>query len=123
MYEINVRAIVAFREIGRRLEAIKLFSLCMNMNSISDLTCRNINKQLCKAYEVAANNSMKRAADEVVSSFPTRQSVIPLTRAKIDGAWQKHGRLSANGVLRVTIGSKCGNTQNIVTGKTIMLVL
>ena len=51
MYEINVRAIVAFQEIGRRLEAIKLFSLCMNMNSVSDLKCRNINKQLCKAMK------------------------------------------------------------------------
>ena len=35
----------------------------MEMNSISDPTYRNINEQLCKAYEIAANNGMKRAAD------------------------------------------------------------
>ena len=62
----------------------------MNMNSISALTYyRNINEQLCKAYEIAANKSMKRASDEVASSSPTHQSGIPLARAKFDGVWQK----------------------------------
>ena len=66
MFEINVRVIVAFREIGRGLEAIYSFSQCMNMNSISNPTYKNINanEQLCKAYEIAANNRMKRVADE-----------------------------------------------------------
>ena len=61
----------------------------MNMNSISDPTYRNINEQLCKAYEIAGNNSMKKAADEVASSSPTHESGIPLVCAKVDGAWQK----------------------------------
>ena len=64
----------------------------MNMNSISALTYyRNINEQLCKAYEIAANNSMKRASDEVASSSPTHQNGIPhpSARAKFDGVWQK----------------------------------
>ena len=53
MFEINVWTIAA----------INSFSRCMEMNSISDPTYRNINEQLCKAYEIAANNGMKRAAD------------------------------------------------------------
>ena len=63
MFEINVWTIAAFREIGRGLETINSFSRCMEMNSISDPTYRKINEQLCKAYEIAANNGMKRAAD------------------------------------------------------------
>ena len=82
----------------------------MNMNSISDPTYRNINEQLCQAYEIAANNSTKRAADAVVSSSPTPQSGIPLARTKIDGAWQKRGHSSANGVVTVTVGNKCVDT-------------
>ena len=107
MFEINVRAIKAFREIGRRLEAINSFSRCMKMNSISDPTCSNIIEQLCKAYEIAANNDMKRAADQVASSSPTHQSGISLARAKIAGAWQKLGHSSASGVVTVTVGNKC----------------
>ena len=109
MFEINVRAIVAFQEIGRGLEAINSFSRCMNMNSISDPTYRNINEQLCKAYEIAGNNSMKKAA-EVASSSPTHESGIPLVCAKVDGAWQKRGHSSANGVVTVTVGNKCVDT-------------
>ena len=36
VFEISVRAVAAFREIGRGLEAINSFSPCMNMNSVSD---------------------------------------------------------------------------------------
>ena len=69
------------------------------------LIYRNINEQLlCKAYEIAANNSMKRAADEVASS-PTHESGIPLACAKVGGTWQKHGHSSANGVVTVTVGN------------------
>ena len=109
-FEINVRAIVAFREIGRGFESIKTFSRCMNMSAISDPTYRNINEQLFTAYETAANNSMKKAAEEVASCSPKNESGIPLARAKIDGAWQKRGHSSANGVVTVTVGNKCLDT-------------
>ena len=56
MFEINVQAIAAFQEIGRGLEVIKSFPWCINRNSISDPTEKNINEQL----EIAANSSMKR---------------------------------------------------------------
>ena len=36
VFEISVRAVAAFREIGRGLEAINSSSPCMNMNSVSD---------------------------------------------------------------------------------------
>ena len=79
----------------------------MNMNSISDPTYRNINEQLCKAYKIAANNSMKRAADEVASSSPTHQSGISLACTKIDGGWQKRVDSSAYGVVTMTVINKC----------------
>ena len=77
MFDINVRTVVAFREICRGFEAITSFSRCMNMNSISDPTYRNINDKLFDAYEIAANNSMRKAADEVASSslFPFHKVV------------------------------------------------
>ena len=106
MFEINIQAIVTFREIGRGLEAINSFSRCTNINSISDPTHRSINGQLRKAYEIAANNSMKWAADKVASSSPTHRSGIPLARAKIDGAYKMRGHSSANSVVAVTVGNK-----------------
>ena len=106
MFEIDIQAIVAFREIGRGLEAINSFSRCMNINSISDPTHRSINGQLCKAYEIAANNSIKRAADKVTFSSPTHRSGIPLAHAKIDGAYKIRGHSSANSVVAVTVGNK-----------------
>ena len=54
---------------------------------------------------------MKRAADEVASSSPMNQSGIPLACIKIDGAWQKRGHSSADGVVvTVTVGNKCVDT-------------
>ena len=82
----------------------------MNMNSISDPTYGNINEQHCKAYEIAANKSMKRAADQLTFFSPTHQSGIHLARAKIHGTWQKRGHSPANGVVTVTVGNKCVNT-------------
>ena len=98
MFKINVRAIVAFREIGRGLEVIKSFSRCMIINSVSDPTYRNIMNNFVK--------HMKRASDEVAFSSPKQQSDIPLAPAKIDGAWQNCGHSSANGVVTVTVGNK-----------------
>ena len=55
---------------------------------------------------------MRKAADEITSSsiFPTHESGIPLVRAKLDGAWQKRGHSSANGVVTATVGNKCVDT-------------
>ena len=54
----------------------------MNINSVSDPAYRN-NEQLCKAYQIAANSSIKTAADEIASSSPTHQTGIPVARANI----------------------------------------
>ena len=112
MFEVNIRSVIAFREIGRGFESVSTFARCMNMCSISDPTYRNINDKLYNAYAIAANESMRKAADEVASSstFPTHESGISMARAKIDGAWQKRGHSSANGVITVTIGNKCVDT-------------
>ena len=79
----------------------------MNMNSIADPIYRDLNGQLCKAYEIAANSSVERASDEVASPFPTHQSGIPLARAKIDRAWQKLDHSLGNGIATVTVVNKC----------------
>ena len=64
-YEVNVRAVTAFREIGRGHQAILNFSRCMNMEGLSKPAYDNINDELHYAYENATNKNMSKAAEEV----------------------------------------------------------
>ena len=43
IFEVNLRTVLAFREIGKGHEAIATFSRCMNMRMLSDPAYRNIN--------------------------------------------------------------------------------
>ena len=89
---------MAFREIGKGYEAITTFSRCMNMHSFSDPTYRNINHALYNAYDIAAKESMRKAADELALSScnPLHSSGIRQACVKIDGTWQKRGHSSSN---------------------------
>ena len=62
-FEINVRSLIAFREIGKGHQAIRCFSRCMNMKSIS-----NLSKELYDAYQNAADASKSKAALEIKQS-------------------------------------------------------
>ena len=97
LFEVNARAVIGFREIGCGISAMQTFSKCMNLNSLSKKAFNNLNhNHIYKAYEKAATNSMKRAADNLQSpniDGPTQK------RIKIDGAWQRRGYSSLNGVI------------------------
>ena len=65
-YEINLRAVMAFREIGRGNEAMSTFTTIMNMpaplsNHSYDLT----NNKLHKVYKEISSQSMKAAVSEL----------------------------------------------------------
>ena len=109
MFEANVRAIIAFREIGRGFQAIEKFSECMNMYCITETPFTTLNNShIYKAYNETASASMKRAADELQDD--TVNGPIK-KRAKLDGAWSKRGHSSLNGVVTLIVDDKCLDIQ------------
>ena len=109
MSEINVRTIVAFREIGCGHRAIENFSRIMNMQSISVGAFARINDSLYETYETAAQESMKKAGEEVFSKCKEKikDGTIGLTQCSLDGTWQKRGHNSVNGVVTAVAEGKC----------------
>ena len=109
IYEANVRAIIACREIGRGHHAMQTFTQCMNMYSIGNASFENLNSgEIYNAYDKAAKASMKRAANELQGGsidVPARK------RVKIDGAWQKRGHASLNGVVTAIVEDKVVDIQ------------
>lgn len=108
-YEANVRAIIACREIGRGHHAMQTFTQCMNMYSIGNASFENLNNgEIFNAYDKVAKASMKRAANELQDKNidgPARK------RVKIDGAWQKRGHASLNGVVTAIVEDKVVDKQ------------
>ena len=64
-YDINIRAVVTFREIGKGLEGVQNVTCCLNMFSIGDPSYHTINEEFLRACEYVANKSMAKAASEV----------------------------------------------------------
>ena len=64
-YDINIRTVVAFCEIGKGLEGIQKVTPCLNMFSIDDPSYHTINEEFLSAYEYVANKSMAKAIIEV----------------------------------------------------------
>ncbi|XP_065055580.1 uncharacterized protein LOC135684104 [Rhopilema esculentum] len=93
--EVNVRMIMAFRNIGCGLEAMNTYSMIMNMHK--PMTQKNYNSlidNLHVAYLEEAETCMKEAVEEVKE----QSGSIDFT-ASFDGTWQKPGHASLNGVV------------------------
>lgn len=61
-FDINIRAVMAFREIGRGREAMETFAAVMSMPPpIQNTSYNNIIDMLHEAYENSAIESKKRA--------------------------------------------------------------
>ena len=107
-FEINVRSIIAFRELGRGFAGVKTFGRCMNMYNIGSTSFANLNnKSIAAAYQKAAEASMKKAAKEIQGD-----KIGPVcTRVSIDGSWQKRGHASLNGVITAIADDKVVDTQ------------
>lgn len=100
--EVNLRAAMAFREIGRGHASMITFNSVMNMPS--PMTKNNfnaINKKLFDAYEKVALKSMSNAAVEVRESLKpgNKPEDIIDCGVSIDGTWQRRGYASLNGVV------------------------
>ena len=93
---------MAFREIAKGFESMKIFSRLMNMTEPINIKEYNaINDHLLVAYLLAADNSMSQAATKVKeisekqkenTSFPGEDSLIGCT-VFLDGSWQKQGHI------------------------------
>ena len=105
-YEVNLRAVIALREIGSGHESMKLFSFCMNLQCMSDKGFNRIQRSAHLAYKNAAKKSMTKAADEA-KSVGDSQADLKQTRVSIDGSWQKRGHTSLNGIVTAVSGDKC----------------
>ena len=98
-YEANVRAVIAFREIGRGYHGMQKFSECMNMSCLSNTPYYNLNNNsVYSAYKEAAEESMQNVA----SDLKTDDESPAKTTVKLDGAWSKRGHASLNGVVTAT---------------------
>jgi len=102
-YEVNVRSIVAFREIGRGHQSIERFSVCMNIYGLAENAFHNLNKRnglIYNAYKKAAQISIDKAVASITkdSDLPSKQ------RVTMDGTWQKRGHTSKNGIITAIIG-------------------
>ena len=109
IYEANARAEIGFREIGKGFTAMETFYQCMNMFSLSKTPFSNLNdNEIYTAYEKAALNSMKKAAEEAQDKTLN----IPIKkRVTIDGSWQKRGFTSLNGVVTAVVNNKIIDTK------------
>lgn len=105
MKEVNVRAVIAFREIGCGHSAMGHFSTVMNTSFLSKHGFKTINDQVVSAYQLAAEDSMKRAAKQV-KEIDTVDG-LSCARVSFDGKWQKRGHNSLHGVVTAMSGDKC----------------
>ena len=106
-FEVNVRAVTAFREIGKGHSGIENFCRCMNMNGISQTAYRKLNLKLADAYEAAAEASMQFAAAEIRMLGEEQIQGNTLCQCSFDGSWQKRGHSSLNGLVTAISNDKC----------------
>jgi len=89
-FDINLRMIVAFREIGRGHEPLISFSRIANLSCRHVNAFQNNNELIQAAYKSAATDSMKFAGS-VIRENAEEKSLTgeKLVQVSLDGTWQK----------------------------------
>ena len=110
-FEVNIRTVLTFREISKAHTAIKKYCGFMNMlKSINDSAYAGIVSRLTVAYKDIANASMSIAAEDIRNeNIDTMMDDTNDIDISADGAWQRRGFASLNGIatiMAVDIG-KC----------------
>ena len=100
-HDVNIRSIVAFREIGRGLAHIETYSRIMNMPPpFSHSTYDTTVGEILQPYVNAMNNSMQKAAKNVLEHNMNKEAEDMLSSdcdVSLDGSWQRRGYASLNG--------------------------
>ena len=61
-FEVNLRAVIAFREMGKGDEGLNTFARLMNMKGITWASYKNIDNAVFDAYGSVAEESMRKVA-------------------------------------------------------------
>lgn len=111
-FEINNRAVLAMREIGKGLTALE--KLCGYMNLLPPMNCNAYNKMqttLHAAYKNIAEQSMNQASAELRQvdrdDVALNENGVADISVSCDGTWQKRGYSSLNGVVTVISADTC----------------
>ena len=104
-FDINLRSVIAFREIGKGLTAMKKYCGFMNMpNTMNKTAYKKLYKNCRDTYVKVATTSMQNAAAEIrhkeLGETFTEDSIADFT-ISTDGAWQRRGHASLNGIITV----------------------
>lgn len=104
-FDLNIRAVLVFREMGRGLTGMKSFCEVMDMSSpMSKSAFDSIISKVHVSYVKTAQESMLEAAQKIVSK---QSEPIANVTASFDGTWQKRGYASLNGVVTGISNDKC----------------
>ena len=102
MFDINLRSVLAFREIGKGHKAVSTFCGFMNISKpISKTQYDKANEKLLNAYQNTCFQNCKNAALETTIKHGGSSDVVIDCQVSVDGTWQKRGHFSLNGVVTV----------------------
>ena len=97
-YEVNLRALLAVRAIGRGYKSVVEFCKLMNMPPpMHRKSYRKSYTRLYQAYLKVVQDSLSDAASQVVGARD--DTGITNVMASFDGTWQRRGYSSLNGVI------------------------
>ena len=105
-FDINIRTVIAFREIGKGLTAIESFCTHMNMPPpMRNVAYTEIINTINPVYVVTAEESMNNAAAVIRNNADNVKDID----ASFDGSWQRRGFASLNGVVTCIerVNDKC----------------
>ena len=110
-FEINHRALIAMREIGKGHTALSTFCGFMNMPQPMNVKPFNdMQENISNVYKEVANTSMKNAANEFRFTDDDEHNAVDVSlddnkvtdiTVSCDGTWQRRGYSSLNGVVTV----------------------
>ena len=102
-FDVNDRAVVAFREIGAGFASMERFCGFMNMQTpMSRSTYFEKKSKIHNAYVTVSQKSMTNAALEnrkLKQEEDFQQDVVSDVDVSFDGTWQRRGHISLNGVI------------------------
>ena len=107
-FEVNVLAVIAFREVRKGHESMTNVSRCLNTFSITETTYHALNNSLCKVYHETASTSMQEAVSDIKATSNDKTKLTNC-RVSVDGTWQKRGFSSLNGVVTAINRGRCIN--------------
>ena len=104
-FDINLRSIIAFGEIGRGHSSLETFAGFMNMPPPMNKTAYNDSaKQVHIAYTKQARSSIQIAATEIRMLHlheDFRDDAVADIDISADGSWQRRGYASVNGLVTI----------------------